>query len=127
MSSCSGCINETKEMKYIGLRKCKIGLATKTRLIGACPINEKVEEIEECNEYRTATIEGAIRYLSDGNDDVERSLKTISEQPDIDCFGLRDPYNFEGCWKPSNQAFEICPNFDKCEAIFKNNQVWMKA
>ena len=127
MSRCSGCINETEEMKYIGLHKCKIGLATKTRLLASYPVDEKVEELEQCNEYQTTTIEEAIRYLSDGNDDIEKSLKTISEQTDINCHGLRDPYNFEGCWKPSNQAFEICSNFDKCEAIFKNNQVWMKA
>ena len=117
MSSCSGCINETEEMKYIGLHKCKIGLATKTRLIGACPINEKVEEIEECNEYRTATIEEAIRYLSDGNDgngDIEKSLKALSERDDIDCPALKDPYNFEGCW----EFLAVCCNFDECEKIF---------
>ena len=114
MSSCSGCINETEEMKYIGLHKCKIGLATKTRLIGACPINEKVEEIEECNEYRTATIEEAIINLSSGDAELKKAWKTLSERDDIDCPALKDPYNFEGCW----EFLAVCCNFDECEKIF---------
>ena len=114
MSRCSGCINETEEMKYIGLHKCKIGLATKTRLIGACPINEKVEEIEECNEYRTATIEEAIINLSSGDAELKKAWKTLSERDDIDCPALKDPYNFEGCW----EFLAVCCNFDECEKIF---------